>query len=132
MRISLLPETIRIDLAPVDAALWGGATAIVRPMDVEEFMRWLDAFPGEDSQREAAVVLVRKQLIGVEGADVEGAPFDPANPQHFRAVFSTSRKGAGAILHIYNELMNRAKVDGDAEKNSDSPSGLDTASSSAG
>jgi hypothetical protein len=131
MRISLLPETIRIDLSPVDAALWGGIVAIVRPVDVEEFSRWLDQFPGEDAARESAVILVKAQLLRMEGADVEGVPFDPKDPKHFRSVFSLKRKGVAGVLLIYNELLSRARVDGDAEKNSDSPSGLDTTSSSA-
>ena len=131
MRVSLLPESVRIDLTPVDAAQWAGLTAIVRPMDVEEFMRWLDAYPGDDTARQAATVLVRKQLLGVEGVDMEGVPFDPTNAAHFHALFSTTRKGPGAVLFIYNAIMSRAQIDGGTEKNSDSPSGLDTTSSSA-
>lgn len=129
MRISVLPDTIRIDLSSVDAALWGGITAVVRPLGVEEFARWVDAFPGQDTVREAAGVIVKQQLVTVEPVDVGGAPFDPANPVHFRSVFALDRKGLDAIGLIYTTLVERAQLGDVAEKNSDSPSGSDTQSS---
>jgi len=67
-----LPETIRIDLSSIDAVLWGGITAVMRPLDVEEFMRWVDAFPGQDTAHEAAGVLIKQQLVTIEGVDLRG------------------------------------------------------------
>jgi len=117
MRISLLPETIRVDLAPVDAALWGGLTAIVKTLDIEEFTEWVDAYPGEDRARTAGRELVKNRLVTVEGADIEGEAYDPKNPRHFRSLFSLDRNGPAAITLIYATLIDRASLGDVAEKN---------------
>jgi hypothetical protein len=133
MRITLLPNEVRVDLSEVDAALWGGIVAVVRPLDVEELMRWVDSFPGEDTRREAAVVLVKRQLVNIEGpVDFEGAAYDPKDVVHFKSLFSAARKGPAAIMQIYTELVDRSRLDGEAEKNSSSPSDSGTTSSSEG
>lgn len=131
MNISLLPDELRIELNVIDAVLWEGLVAVVRPLDIVESSRWIDAFPGDDTVRHAAVVLVKEQMIRVEGAAFNGVPYDRTNPAHFLAVFASERKGAEAIALIYMKLMRRSSLEGEAEKNSVSPSDSDKTSTTA-
>jgi len=131
MRISLLPEELRVDLSSAGTD-WTGLTGVVRPLDIEEFAGWLERFGDDDAALTGAIDLVKKQLVRVEPVDVEGQPFDPKNPKHFRAVFSKERQGFLAVRLMYDELLSRTRLSGEAEKNSSSPSDSVTASSSEG
>ena len=123
-RLTVLPETIRIDCGAYaeddtpDVHPFAGLTAIVKPLDIETWADWSDAFPSEDQRRKAATVLAKQQLVGIEGVTPEqGGPYDHA--KHFRGLPLT------LVLYIYAQLVQRATLTGVQEKNSGSPSGSD-------
>lgn len=130
IRLSILPETIRIDLGKFetkadDAAApeypFAGAWAIAKPLDIDGIAKWRDAFPGADTRNVSAVACVRQQLVGIEGLamkDAAGndAPYDHANALHYRSLPSP------LVGFIFGELLERGTLPERLEKNSASPS----------
>lgn len=123
-RLTVLPETIRIDCGAYaedetpDVHPFAGLVAIAKPLDIETWADWSDAFPSDDRRRKAMAVLVKQQLVAIEGVTPEqGGPYDHA--QHFRGLPLT------LVAFIYARLVDRATLTGGQEKNSGSPSGSD-------
>lgn len=125
--LPILPDELRVplDKIEIDGVVVGeypGAVAVARPFDLIEASKWNDAFPGATSRSLAATTLVFDQLIRIEGLEMQGkdgapVPFDPSNPAHKKSLPMAIRSA------IYLALRTRATLPGEAEKNSDSPSG---------
>jgi len=129
-RLTILPETVRFDLSSYaedetpDVHPYAGLTAVCKPLDVETWATWCDAWPTEETRRAAATVLVKQQLVTIDGIDAEhGGPYDHA--KHFRSLPPL------LVLLIYSRLSDRSGLTKEQEKNSDSPSGSDGPTSSA-
>jgi len=123
-RLTVLPDVVRFDLGTYaedetpDVHPFEGLTAVCKPLDTETWAAWCDAWPTDETQRKAMTVLVKQQLVTIEGIDAaHGGPYDHA--KHFRAL-PISLVGA-----IYKQLWDRSTLSEQQEKNSDSPSGSD-------
>jgi hypothetical protein len=132
MRIAILPKEIAVDLSAVEpTAEWAGLTAFVRPLDTEELAEWQDGFAGGPNK--AALELVRRQLLRVEGATFgeDGAALDVRDAVQFKSLFQVARNGPAAVGAIFKALIARTTVDAVTEKNSGSPSASDGTAPSA-
>lgn len=128
-RLTILPDAVRFDLggyaedATPDVHPYAGYTAVCKPLDTETIATWHDMFPTDETRHAAASMLVKQQLIAIEGIPVEqGGPYDHAT--HWRALGATL-DGRNIISLIYVKLWERANLSEQQEKNFVSPSGSD-------
>jgi hypothetical protein len=115
---------------PLDKAGLPGVAAVVAPLDAATLATWADTFPDSAGKiNQAALMLVRQQLLRIDGLTMKGAdgievPFETKSEVHLRSL------PIAAIRTTYEALLSRTIVSAEQETKLNLP--FDSAEAPAG